>query len=174
VPETELGDQHGTAACSRRTTAASASGTRSRRAPRHKSWGSRPCRAGLSAPHGMPCSGPRYFPAAISWSACCACASACSRVSVTRSAAAHLSARSARVDARQPLAAQRGSRSSATVSTPARRRCRRRRAAAPPVARAAREVLALRIGPCPGSSVPSGIRRQRRASGPCAARCGGS
>ena len=34
------------------------------------------------APQGMPCSGPRYWPAAISRSACLACASARSRVSV--------------------------------------------------------------------------------------------
>src|SRR5712672_800816 len=35
------------------------------------------------APHGKPCSDPRYFPAAISASACLACASARSSVSVT-------------------------------------------------------------------------------------------
>ena len=67
---------------SRSTTTASASGTRSRN-------GSAPhvvrmpfvSRRSLT-PHGMPCSGPRYFPAAISASARRACSSASSGVSV--------------------------------------------------------------------------------------------
>src|SRR5579864_6932769 len=82
APKLSLATSTAPAACSRFTTAASSVGTRLRN-------GSAPYVVAMPAvsskslpPQGMPCSGPRYFPAVISSSACFACFSANSRVSV--------------------------------------------------------------------------------------------
>ena len=98
-------------------------------------------------PYGMPCSGPRYFPAAISASACFACASAASFVSVMtqRSFGSNCSIR-CEIDVRQALGGER------LLLDPARQlRHRRkrdvgvaRRAAEPASLVAAHEVIARR------------------------------
>ena len=82
APMLSLATSTAPASSSRFTTAESAVGTRLRN-------GSAPYVVAMPAvssrsftPNGMPCSGPRYLPAAISRSACFACASACSSVSV--------------------------------------------------------------------------------------------
>src|SRR4051812_36990258 len=82
APMLSLATSTAPASFRRFTTVASAVGTRSRK-------GSAPYVVGMPAvssrslpPHGIPCNGPRYLPAAISASACLACASACSRVRV--------------------------------------------------------------------------------------------
>ena len=104
APRLSLATSTAPASCSRFTTAASAVGTRLRN-------GSAPYVVGMPAvssrsltPHGMPCSGPRYLPAAISASACFACASAESRVSVMIAAQLRIEALDAiEIDLRQPL-----------------------------------------------------------------------
>ena len=82
APRESFATRTAPAAWSRATTAASASGTRFR-------YGSAPQVVRIPfvsrrsfVPHGIPWSGPRYFPAAISASARRACSSARSRVSV--------------------------------------------------------------------------------------------
>ena len=82
APRLSLAVSTAPAAWRRRTTAASSFGTRFLN-------GSAPYVVGMPAvsrrslaPHGIPCSGPRYFPEAISRSALFACANARSRVSV--------------------------------------------------------------------------------------------
>src|SRR6202162_554880 len=82
APRLSLATSTAPASCRRRTTAASVDGTRSLE-------GSAPYVVRIPAgssrslqPHGMPCSGPRYFPAAISASARFAWLSARSDVSV--------------------------------------------------------------------------------------------
>src|ERR1019366_3758134 len=82
APMLSLATSTAPASCRRFTTAASWVGTRSLN-------GSAPYVVGMPAvstrslaPQGMPCSGPRYLPDLISLSACLACVSANSRVSV--------------------------------------------------------------------------------------------
>ena len=78
-------------------------------------------------PYGMPCSGPRYLPAAISASAAFARASAWSRVSVmTERIFGSSRSMRAQIDLRQPLGRQlAATRSIATAASPARTRSRR-------------------------------------------------
>src|SRR5882724_3600694 len=82
APRLSLATSTAPASCSRRTTVASAAGLRFLN-------GSAPYVVAMPAvssrslaPQGMPCSGPRYFPAAISASGRFACSSARSRVGV--------------------------------------------------------------------------------------------
>src|ERR1035438_8215126 len=82
APMLSLATSTAPASCKRFTTAASSVGTRFLN-------GSAPYVVGMSAvssrslpPQGIPCNGPRYLPAPISLSACLACLSASSRVSV--------------------------------------------------------------------------------------------
>src|ERR1039457_4500926 len=82
APMLSLATSTAPASCRRFTTAASSVGTRFLN-------GSAPYVVGMPAvssrslpPQGIPCNGPRYLPELISWSACLACVSASSRVSV--------------------------------------------------------------------------------------------
>jgi len=100
----------------------------------------------------MPCSGPRYFPAAISWSACCACG-APAHGQRDHAAQPLIVARAAlEVDARQPLAAQAAVSIQRDSFHTGAKAMSASAGGSPPVARAAREVLALRDRTVPGSS----------------------